>query len=167
MHNIIKNEHESFYDKAGMIIKETLFRVWGSAGSTLQRTIMITEDIHRKLSLILLPSSSSPATPDRHDSWTLTFDVQTAPMALLTLTQKYHRAICSQSVWTNYKILLYESTRARGRQNIHVTEHHWGDSSTWLWRARQPQLYIQHFSFSPIKEVPGQSVKQLLQPWRC
>lgn len=43
--------------------------------------------------------------------------------------------------------VLYESTRARGRQNMHVTEHHGGESSTWLWNARQPQQYIQDEAF--------------------
>lgn len=66
---------------------------------------MLTEDIHRKLSLIFLPSPSSAPTPDYHDSWTLTSDFQTAPMALLALTQKYHSAICSQSVWTKYCVI--------------------------------------------------------------
>ncbi len=77
--------------------------------------------------------------------------------------KKYHPTnLCEQNT------ALYESTRARGRQNIHVTEHHWGVSHQP--DCEEPDNHSSAFKTSPfipfIKEMPGQRVKQLLQPWR-
>lgn len=67
--------------------------------------------------------------PDSSNGFTHSHAKNTTGLSVLNL--------CEQNT------VLYESTRARERQNIHVTAHHGGESSTWLWRARQPQLYIQ------------------------
>lgn len=44
--------------------------------------------------------------------------------------------------------MLHESKGARGRQNIHVTETHVGESSTWLRKGRQPQCCVQDKPFN-------------------
>lgn len=103
-------------------MKEALFLICRSKGSSLQRTVMITEDIRGNPPL---PSPSLAPTPDCHDSWTPTFDSQTAPTALLSLTQKYQRAICSQSVWTKYCVIWVN--RAKGKTK------HPCNGAPWRW----------------------------------
>lgn len=141
--------------KTEIIIKDGLFWVCRSNGSTPQRTIMITKDIHRNLSLILLPSPSSAPTPDCHDSWTLTFDFQTDPMALLTLTQKYHRAICSQSVWTKYCVIWVNKAKGKTKHPCNGAPRRWvinmavkGQTTTALHSRRV-------FSFPSSKKCQG------------
>lgn len=86
---------------------------------------MITEDIHWKPSLILLPSPWSAPTPDCHDSWTLTFDSRTAPMALLALTQKYHWAIWSQSVRTKYCVMWVNRAKRKTKHPCNGAPWRW------------------------------------------
>lgn len=94
-----------------------------------------------------LPLWLQPPTAMKSELWPLTCSGFGAKIPLC-----YLFSICMN------KILCYESTGARGRLNIHVIEHHWGESSTWLWRARQPQRYIQEepFDFSHQRNARAQ-----------
>lgn len=83
-------------------------------------------------------------TPDCHDSWTLTFDSQTARW-FYSFSCKNTAELSVLNLWEQNPVL-HESTRLGGRQNIPVTEHRGGVSVRgptaataphWRWDASQ------------------------------
>lgn len=125
---------------------------------------MITEDIHRNLSLIPLSSPSLAPTPDWHDSWTLTFDFQTAPMALLALTRKYHWAICSQSVWTKYCVIWVNKGERKTKHQRNGAPWRWVINLTVKGQTTTVLHSRQAFSFASSKKCQGRVSNNCCNP---
>lgn len=151
--------------KAEIIIKEAIFWVCGRNCPTLQWTIMITEDIPRN-PLIPLPSPWLAPTPDCHDSWTLTSDFQTAPMALLALTQKYHWAICSQSVWTKCCVIWVNKANGKTKHPCNGAPWRWVINLTVKGQTTTALHSRCAFSFPPSKRCRARVSNSCKQPWR-
>lgn len=123
-----------------------------------------TEDIHTKLFLILLPSSTLASTPDCHDSCSLTFDFQTASMALLTLTQKYHWAICSQSAWTKYCVIWVNKGKRKTKHPCNGAPRRWVINLTVKGQTTTAPHSRWAFSFPSSKKCRGRVSNNCCNP---